>query len=269
MKILSSFDTRLDEKLMIKCIREYWEWNVVMIKKHPVYLFIILIFVVIETVLVWILSYWSYVIYWDRFMFFSVIVVLLVYFFWMAYFLIKTRIYFTSYSPIIKDAEHAHIEDWKFEKFLLISSFMAFILVLFSIFNIIYEYFIWDSSTIIIFTIKFQIVLTVVYITIMYKIIKKLINFEMDYLIIYPWYIQYIKQEWVFWRSEKVLDTKKLKSYYVKSKWFINSLFWTWTLVFLSEWDREWIWELNIDFIPNSTKIISIIEPLLKNNNSK
>ena len=60
MKILKSFDTRIDAEEFLEAVNKYGEWNVILIKRHRVKLMIPLFLVFISMILEWVMLYSIY-----------------------------------------------------------------------------------------------------------------------------------------------------------------------------------------------------------------
>jgi len=50
MKILKSFDTKIDAEELIEAVEKYWEWNVILIKKHRIKLIRPLILLIVSLI---------------------------------------------------------------------------------------------------------------------------------------------------------------------------------------------------------------------------
>jgi hypothetical protein len=97
-------------------------------------------------------------------------------------------------------------------------------------------------------------------------ILKKLIDYHMDFCIVTPWEIVSYNQSWLFTRQTRSLDIDKLKTITVKKNSILWSIFNYWILIFLSEWDNhsgdiELYYIFNPDDVKNRIKdIIKITE---------
>ena len=82
--------------------------------------------------------------------------------------------------------------------------------------------------------------------------------------IITPKEIIAYNQSWIFSRSSRAIDVDKIKTITVDKKWFFQSSFNFWSLVFLSEWDESGHGDIKLDFVYNPDnirkKIIDIVE---------
>lgn len=91
-------------------------------------------------------------------------------------------------------------------------------------------------------------------------ILKKYIDLKLDFCIITPTQIIYYDQTGLFSRKWRTVEAKKLKTISVNKKWLIRSIFNFGNIVFLSEWDDTWRWDVNLYYIdsPDKTKAKAI-----------
>lgn len=89
-----------------------------------------------------------------------------------------------------------------------------------------------------------------------WKILKKFIDYRMDFAIVNPKEVLSYNQTWLFTRTARTIDSKKIKTITVDKKWIINSIFNLWTIKFLSEWDSWWNGDIELYFVydPDSVK---------------
>lgn len=126
-------------------------------------------------------------------------------------------------------------------------------------------WFLWDWESF--NNIKWVIIFILIFFTFIpfaYKIIKRLIDYYMDFAIITPREIVAYNQTWIFSRDSRSIDVDKIKSITIDKKWFINSLFNFWSIVFLSEWSDDWNWDIKLDFVHNPDLVRHKIIDLVK-----
>lgn len=102
------------------------------------------------------------------------------------------------------------------------------------------------SETITTITIIFIFLLWILYAS----IIRKYIDYKMDYCIITPNEIILTEQTGLFNRWIRTLDAAKIKSISIQKKDVLNSLFNNWDIVFMSDWD-DILWEIILTYIHN------------------
>ena len=96
------------------------------------------------------------------------------------------------------------------------------------------------------------------------KLLKKYIDFYMDFIVVTPKTLISYNQEWFFSRMWRTIDVEKIKSISVSKDGFWRSLFNYWSIIILTEWDEKWAGEINFSFIddPDNVKfkVMEIIE---------
>lgn len=83
------------------------------------------------------------------------------------------------------------------------------------------------------------------------NIIKKYIDYILDFFVVNPRNIIYYNQEWLLNRKWRTISLEKIKTISVKKEWLLRSIFNFWNIIILTEWDEKWEWEINISFIDN------------------
>lgn len=68
------------------------------------------------------------------------------------------------------------------------------------------------------------------------KVVKNLLDYTMDFIIVTPRSFVRYDQEWLFKRLSKTIDLKKIRSISIRKRGFRNSIFNNGTLIVLSEW---------------------------------
>lgn len=108
------------------------------------------------------------------------------------------------------------------------------------------------------------------------KIIKKILDYKIDFIILTPNSLIRYDQTGFFSRSSKIIELRNLKTVSVRKTGIINSIFNNWALLFLSEgWfgkesdeDRKWsLGEIIFRYIYNPEKYKKEINRLLDLNN--
>ena len=101
------------------------------------------------------------------------------------------------------------------------------------------------------------------------SILRKYLDYKMDFCIVTPNEVAMYNQSWLFKRNSRVIDADKIKTVSVDTAWIIKSIFNFWNLIFLSEWDPSagtWDISLNYVYAANDTKnkVRDLIEPHLQ-----
>lgn len=100
------------------------------------------------------------------------------------------------------------------------------------------------------------------------KILKRYFDYKMDFTVITPEEIAAYNQTWFLTRSSRTIDADKIKTVSVNTSGIRKSLFNFWDIIFLSEWDQEWEWDIKLSFVYNvnttKNKVRELIEPHLQ-----
>lgn len=100
----------------------------------------------------------------------------------------------------------------------------------------------------------------------LYRISDKVLNYYLDFTIITSSEIVQYDQKWFFSRPMKTVASNKIKTITVRKWGIMQSIFNFWTLIFLSEWDEQWRWDIEIYFVhkpeEKKAKIRDILEQL-------
>lgn len=98
-------------------------------------------------------------------------------------------------------------------------------------------------------------------------LIKKIIDYYMDFVIVTPDQIISYNQTWIFTRESRSLDIDKLKTISVDKKWILKSLFNFWDIHFLSEWwDRRW--DISVYYVDDPDNVKYKILEIIKKDDS-
>jgi len=268
MELFSSFDTKFDEQRLSNYIEEYWKWNVFLVKRNKYYLIIISLYLFFLTTILWILLIVSYYQY-HNIIFKYIVIIWYLLWIWLWLFYLFKLIWhyfwwwFESYKTKISKDD---FKDWNYEGFMRHSIFLLIFQFFLLILNIIlnyYDYWIKKWSFGNIWLIILQIILNILFLILFIKTLKKVFDFENDFVIVTPDKIEVINQKSLFSRWIKTLDTEKIKSISVNKKWFIKSFLWIWQLSILAEWDESNNWEIELKWIYNPEKIQKKIEKII------
>jgi hypothetical protein len=83
----------------------------------------------------------------------------------------------------------------------------------------------------------------------LYRISDKVLNYYLDFTIITPQEIVQYDQKWFFSRPMKTVAANKIKTISIRKWGVLQSIFNFWTLMFLSEWDEQGRWDIEIYFV--------------------
>ena len=267
MKILSNFNTKLDEEKLQYYINKYWEWEIVLIKRSPIFLlsvlFLILILLIIFIFLLYVVYYqYHNELYKYLFMFFYIL--------WLWIYLILTislvfwYLFWKKHENIKTTIKNDDFENWHYEHFLKWSLFLIFFQILLLILWLFFIYIDWKEIDIYkIWLFILQLILNLGFLYLMFKIFKIIVDFENDFTIVNADKIEFTNQNWIFTRSTHSIDREKIKTISVNKKWILGSLFNVWSLTIFTEWDEK-NWEINLKYLENPEKVHKVIESIVR-----
>ncbi|MDQ7009634.1 MAG: hypothetical protein Q9M94_05075 [Candidatus Gracilibacteria bacterium] len=272
MKILSNFDTRLDGKTFLKKVEQYGNHNVLLIKRHPLFLYKAFINLLVGLGLFSGLLYLLYIQYSENIIYFYVFLILhlLGIGLWIIILLKKIISNLWTYKEFITCREDlAKIDMSQF------GSFLKYSMIIF-----LYQFFISVINMIILFTagedkmISFGwsigiFIINILFLIITIKILKRFIDFEMDFIIVTRDEIESFVQEGLFKRKVVSLDIKKIRSITTEKDGFFKSLFNIGSLKILSEGDNEGKGEIRFNYIHRLGKLKIALSTLIHQNNKK
>jgi len=263
MKILSSFDTKLDEKILKEKLEKHKE--AFMIKRHYLYLFkmiwyVLLIFIFLSLLIIILnklLDFYA----------FLIIVLLNLFWLWIWIWLTVYQLwkYLKNYEFFKSEITKEDLEDWLLEKYFKFSFFLFAYQIILSIITTILSFYSnihwWLNFTNILLNI-IQIILNLLFLYFIYKTLYVLINFEMDFVMITDENISLYDQTWIFKRKSTTIWVDKIKSINASKKWIIRSFFDFWEIKILTEWDDQ-NWEITLKYIPQPEKVKNKIIELM------
>ena len=274
MKILKSFDTRLDAEELLEAVDKYGEWNVILIKRHRIKLVWPLLLVFVSIVL---LCFLLYVIYSHLFdehkIIFRILAIFYVYttFSWSIfaiYWLMRNIIWQIKapkkYIDTIKVAKRKQV---KFEKFMkrTFLTFWAHILVF--LFNAIVPFVVIKSTWVwsIAVTVG-ALILDFIFIVIVNRVMYWIMEYEMNFDICTKDSFTAYNQEWFFKTKTMNISTPAIKVIQDSKEWLSWALLQYWNISIHTDWDLDAKWWkiLELRYIPDpkrlAKKLNSIIE---------
>jgi len=266
MKILSNFDTKLGKKIFFKRIEEYWDWNVLLVKRHPLFLYKAfinwIIAILLFIALVWIL-YMEYSKNIEYFYTFTILHLL-----WIGIWVItlfkKIISNLWSYKEFIqKKDDFKDIELWNFWKFFKYSIVLFIYQFIISIIDMVTIMNLYDNWWLSIWWWITMLIINILFLLLIIKILRRFVDFEMDFIVVTPDEIESINQTWFFKREVVSLDIKKVRSISTEKDGFFRSLFNIWWLVILAEWNSENHGEIRFNYINRLWKLKKSLLKLL------
>jgi len=272
MKIFSNFDTKLDWKTFLKKVEKYWNHNVLLIKRHPLFLYKAFLNAVLSLLLFIWLVFLLYIQYRENIDFFYIFLILHLFWIWLWIILLfkKMILKLWNYEEFItcrEDLEKIDISEfWAFLKYSIVLFFYQFMI---SVGNVVSLFIIHSEKSLSIWWWIAIFIINILFLLVTIKILKIFIDFEMDFVIITKNEIESFDQNWIFRRKVISLDIKKIRSITIEKDWFFKSLFNIWSLKVLSEWDTEHEWEIKFNYIHRLWKLKKAVLDLIYQNDDK
>ena len=246
MKILWSFNTKLDEHELYDAIQKNGEWNAIMMKKHWVFLVRPMVRMVFAFMAFWLLIWFAYKQFYssDYVWIFRILTI--------AYSWVTLIRCIHSLRMIMYDIRNqSSAKDWyidtidknsfkegRYERFLKHSFISMGLQVFLMIANCIVSFVVQSASNIL-----FNIVWVVVniwFLFLLYKVLDRIIDYEMDFNIFTVDQFILYRQHWFFRTESLNIATSTIKIVQESKSWFWWSLFNFWKVSIHPEWNLWW-----------------------------
>lgn len=86
-------------------------------------------------------------------------------------------------------------------------------------------------------------------------VIKKYIDYKLDFAIISPRGVNSFNQSWIFHRQNKFLNKQNIRTISVNQKWLLHSLFNNGDIIILSEWWATDVWDIQLLYVPKPEEV--------------
>ena len=236
MKILWSFNTKLDEHELYDAIQKNGQWNAIMMKKHWVFLVQPMIRMILAFVAFWLLIWFAYsqfynpeyiIIFWILTLAYSwVTLVRCVHSLRMIIYDIKSQS--GSKDWYVDTIDKESFKDGKYESFLKHSFISMWLQVVLMIANSILSFVAESEGTLgILFNITWVIV-NIWFLFLLYKVLDRIIDYEMDFNIFTIDQFIIFRQHWFLKTESLNVATSTIKIVQESSSWFWWSLFNFW-----------------------------------------
>lgn len=274
MKILKSFDTRIDAEEFLEAVNKYGEWNVILIKRHRVKLMIPLFLVFISMILEWVMLYSIYMHLFDEHK--VVFWILAIFYVYTTYsrciytiiWIIANVVYWMNTKKKYIDKVYKAEEKQKwFEKFMK-RTFVTFLFhTLVLIFNatfpfiIIHTTWLWNISVAI-----WILAIDFIFLFLLNRVMYRLMEYEMNFNICTKDSFISYTQKWFFETKTMNIATPAIKVIQDSKEWLGWALFQYWVISIHTDGDLDAKWWkiLELRYIPDpkhlAKKLNSIIE---------
>ena len=111
------------------------------------------------------------------------------------------------------------------------------------------------------------IIFVVIFFPIWLWILKKYIDYVLDFVVVTPDKLIYYNQEWIFSRRWRTVDAEKIKTITVNKTGILRSIFNFGNIVILTEWDEKWEWEINFKFVDDPDNVKFRISEIIDEKN--
>ena len=273
MRILKSFDTKIDAEELLEATERYGEWNAILVKKHWVKLILPLVLVFISMIL---LNCMLYVIYIHLFAEHKVM------FRSLAIFYVYTSISRSLYTILwimtniiwqvkakkkyIDDISMAELKQKSFEKFLK-RTFVTFVVhVLVFLFNAIVPFVINENSWRSIAITIWALILDLAFIVILNRVIYRIIEYEMNFdICTKDWVVSY-KQDWFFRTKTMNISKNAIRVIQHSKEWIQSALFQYGNINIYtdSEIGSKWSKNLELSYIPEPKRLAKKLNMMLE-----
>jgi len=274
MKILKSFDTKIDAEELVEATEKYWEWNVILVKRHRIKLLVPLILVFFSMML---LDLMLYVIYVHLFESHKIIFRTLAIFYvyttisrcLYAIIWIMTNIIGQIKSPkkYIDTVYKAEIKQKSFEKFLKRSFITFFIHVLVFLFNATVPFIVIKSTWIWSIAITLgALVIDLVFLIVLNRVMFRIIEYEMNFDICTEDAFVTYKQEWFFKTNTMNISSDAIKVIQHSKEWLKWALFHYWNINIYTDSDlnRKGSKNLELSYIPDPKRLVKKMNNVMK-----
>ena len=264
MRILKSFDTKIDAEELLEATEKYGEWNAILVKKHWVKLILPLVLVFISMILLNCMLYVIYIhLYAEHKVMFRSLAIFYVYtsisrslytILW-----IMTNIIWQvkAKKKYIDDISMAELKQKSFEKFLK-RTFVTFVVhVLVFLFNAIVPFVINENS---------WRILDLVFIVILNRVIYRIIEYEMNFdICTRDWVVSY-KQDWFFRTKTMNISKNAIRVIQHSKEWIQSALFQYGNINIYtdSEIGSKWSKNLELSYIPEPKRLAKKLNMMLE-----
>ena len=245
MKILWSFNTKLDEHELYDAIQKNGEWNAIMMKKHWVFLIHPMLWMLFAFMAFWLLIWFAYKqfynseymrIFWVLSLAYSLVtLVWCIHSIWMIIYDIKIQSSCKDWyvSTIDKDS----FKEGKYERFLKHSFISMWLQIVLMIANCIVSFVAEvDTTSNILFNIVW-IIVNIWFLFLLYKVLDRIIDYEMDFNIFTADQFILYRQHWFLKVESLNIATSTIKIVQDWQSWFLGALFNFWKVSIHPEWN--------------------------------
>ena len=257
MRILWSFNTKLDEHELYNAIKENGQWNAILIKKHRIFLIRPMIWMLFAFVTFWLLIWFAYSQFYnpgDKWIFRILTI---------AYSLVTFTRCVHSIVMIMSDIQdqinnrngyidkidESEFKDGKYEIFLKHTFISAWLHVVLMLINSSASFFAGSDTKSFFFNIIW-IIVNISFIFLLYKVLDKIIDYEMDFNIFTVDQFMLFRQHWFFKTDSTNIATSTIKIVKESKSWFLWSRLNYWKVSIHPEWNISAGSKIELFYVP-------------------
>ena len=248
MKILWSFNTKLDEHELYDAIQNNGQWNAIMMKKHRIFLVRPMLWMLFAFIAFWLLIRFAYAqfynnhyiaIFWALTISYSLVTcVWCIHSIRMIIYDIKLQI--TNKKWYIDTIDEKEFKDGRYEIFLRHSFISMWLQTILMVINSLVSFFAEvDATSNLLLNITW-VAVNIWFLFLLYKVVERIIDYEMDFNIFTVDQFILYRQHWFFKTSSMNVATSTIKIVQESKSWFLWSLFNYWKVSIHPEWDLWW-----------------------------
>ena len=232
MKILWSFNTKLDEHELYNALQENGKWNAIMMKKHRIYLIRPIVWMLFSLAAFWLLIWFAYSqfynpeykrIFWVLSILYSLVTLSrCIHSIRMVLFDIQSQI--NNKHWYIDNVNEDEFEDGRYEIFLKHTTISWILQVILMIINAIATFFAETDATSSFLLNVVWIFVNISFILLLYKVLDRIIDYEMDFNIFTIDQFMLFRQHGFFKNESMNIATSTIKIVKESQSWFL----WSW-----------------------------------------
>ena len=257
MKILWSFNTKLDEHELYDAIQDNWQWNAILTKKHRIYLIRPMVWMLFAFVMFWLLIRFAYSQFYEseKWIFWVLVALYSLVTFSRCVHSIRMIIYdiqiqIENRYGYIDKVDESEFKDGRYEIFLkhtFVSAGLQFVLMLI---NWSASFFAGNGDTNFRFSFVW-ILVNIGFISLLYKVLDRIIDYEMDFNIFTTDQFIIYRQHWFFKTESMNIAASTVKIVKESKSWFRWSLFHYGKVSIHPEWNIENSKAIELFYVPH------------------
>ena len=265
MKILWSFDTKLDEHELYDAIKSSWKWNAILTKKHRIFMIRPMLWMLFAFMAFWLLIWFAYsqfynqqykAIFWALTIAYSLVTCA-----WSIH-SIKIIIYniksqIRNKKWYIDTIDEKDFQDWKYEIFLKHTFVSAWLQAILMVINSIVSFFVETDATSSNMLLNITwVIVNIWFMFLLYKVLDRIIDYEMDFNIFTTDQFIIYRQHGFFKTESMNIAASTIKIVRELKSWFLWSLFNYWKVSIHAEWGLWSSDSIELFYVPSPKELI-------------